>query len=201
MTYAQRFLSFSLMSAMVLVLAPVASASWFDVNLNDRKEVKGQIDQPNAEMKMRSRSGIKLNGKAIDAETQAKINIALEAKAALKACHEQNVNDDAAAKICAQAVAEKYGFTLPEHAPEIRKNNGVRAQVGEQIKVKITEKCGERQNTTEWRQCAKDARGDVQVEWKQSHPGIMKRLSSWMRHHFSKSVKVGAGVNAEVDDE
>ncbi len=71
-------------------------------------------------------------------------------------------------------------------------NNGVRARLGHKFKSKIEVKCGERKDTEEWRMCAKNAKSEVKVEWKENHPKIFRPLP---RRH------IDAGISAELKAE
>lgn len=91
-----------------------------------------------------------------------------EARDELEDCREENEGDREAGKACADAVFEKYGIEKPDMPMGGRP--GMR--MGHEFRAQIEETCGEREDTDEWKECAKEARGDVREDFRENHPGM-----------------------------
>lgn len=185
MTLSQRTLSLSLLGAMALTLAPLASAQGFGMNSGARG--RGHMGFGDAD---------------IDADTRAEI------RAELKACHDEHEGDHDAMKACADAVFEEYGIERPERPepedrPEIPeeardeleecreehegdfeamkecadavfeeynlRGPGHGVKMGHRFRSAIVEACGEREDSEEWRSCAQDQRSSVREDHPRAH--------------------------------
>lgn len=105
-------------------------------------------------------------GGDIDQETRSEI------RAELETCKENNESDREAMKACADAVFENYGIERPErpHRPGKR--------IGHRFRSHIEEACGERENTDEWKECARNARGGVREERQEHRANLREQLST-----------------------
>ncbi len=166
MNTAQRFFPLSILGVMALALAPLASANGIGFGASMRGHLRDALAN-------------------VDSETRVEI------KAAFEACREKNADyQEAVMYTCAEAVALQYGFTLPEHGQG--KIKGIRARIGHKFRSSIEETCGEREDTEEWRTCAKNTRGEVRSDLKENHPRMFKR----MRRHSGS--RVSTELRAEL---
>ncbi len=187
---SQRFLSLSMLGVMALALAPLASAQGLGQDLSDeeRQAIRAELEEcrDNNEDHEDKRAcaeavfekfgiekpehgprGPRGEGEGFGAD------IPEEAREALKACHENNEEHEDK-RTCAEAVAEQYDFELPEHGPR-----GRGRKIGHMFRSNIDEACGEREDTDEWKECARESRRGSMGELREDHPraarGFMMR--------------------------
>lgn len=164
---------------MALAIAPLASAQGFGMsggfhgrghmNIGD-PEIRAELEACKEEHQG-DREAMKACADAVfeshglehpeRPEHEDRPEISEEAHAELEACRDNNEGDHEAAKACADAVFAKYGIEKPD-MPMHGMHRGRR--MGHQFRSNIKETCGERENTDEWKACAKEARGSAREE-------------------------------------
>jgi hypothetical protein len=203
MTLTHRFVSLSMLGAMALIAAPLAGAQGFGADLTDeqRQEIRASLEgcrEDNSDQEDRKACADAVFSNAgIDAPERGPRNrnqgrrgnregnenrepreeLPEGAHEALKACHEDNAEHEEK-KACAEEVSDQYDFELPEKGPKM--NNG--RKVGQAFRSNITETCGERENTDEWKACAKESRTGSIQEMREEHPRATRRFT--MRRRF-----------------
>lgn len=196
MTLTHRFVSASMLGAMALASAPFVGAQGFGQNLTDdqRQEIRADLEacrdnnEDRADRKACADAIFESNGinrpergprgdRGDHGDREDRPALPEGAKEALMACHEDNT-DHEDMKACAEVVAEELGFTLPEMGPKMNKGR----KMGHEFRLSITESCGERANTNEWKECAKESRKGVVQEMREEHPRGMHKFM--MRRRF-----------------
>lgn len=99
-----------------------------------------------------------------------------EIRTELQACRDNNESHEDR-KACARAVAEQYNFELPA-----RRGRKIGKKIGHTFRSSITETCGERENSDEWKACAKETRKGTLQELREQHPRATRRFA--MRRRF-----------------
>lgn len=125
----------------------------------------------------------------LDADSRAEIRTELEA------CRDNNdAHEDR--KACVEAVFSANGITTPQH-------RGRGQKMGHKFRSNISETCGERDNTDEWRECAKEARGTLREQFQEKRPRALNRFQNRRRHGgIGASANLRAELRAclEIDD-
>lgn len=190
MTLTHRFVSVSMLGAIALASAPFVGAQGFGQDLTDdqRQEIRTELEacrdnnEDRADRKacadaIFENNGINRPERGPRGDHEDRPALPEGAKEALMACHEDNT-DHEGMKACAEAVAEELGFTLPEMGPRMDKGR----KMGHEFRSNITEACGERANTDEWKECAKESRTGVVQEMREEHPRATNKFM--MRRRF-----------------
>ena len=189
MTLTHRFVSLTMLGAMALVNIPLSGAQ--------------ETDRPSPELRREIHEAIRAcRALETDSETQEcisalrkrfqnafpgrntvkrkiadRLNIPEDARTALKACHEDNLEHEDK-QACAKDIAAQYDFELPEHRSRMKNAQ----KIGHTFRSSIRETCGERENTDDWRECAKEARTGTFQELREDHPKATRRFT--MRRRF-----------------
>lgn len=100
-----------------------------------------------------------------------------EIHAELEACRDNNESHEDR-KACAEAVFSNAGIERPERGPRINKGR----KIGHKFHSSIEESCGERENTEQWRECAKGTRKDTLGTMREEHPRAARGFA--MRRRF-----------------
>lgn len=197
MTTAHRFVSLSLLGGMALTLAPLASAQGFgggagfrghvrfggaDLDVEARTEVRAELETCREENDG-DKEGMKACAEAVfetygiekpeRPERQDRPEIPEEARTELEDCREENDGDKEGMKACAEAVAETYGFDLP---PQNGRGRGMK--IGHRFRSSIEESCGEREDTDEWKECARDARSGAREDVQERRMNFRDQLQT-----------------------
>lgn len=140
MTTAQRFLSLSMLTAMAIIAAPLASAHGFGQGLNDdqrdalRTELQSCRDANDTKEDRQACAQAVFSNNGIDAPARGPrgnnkrgermgADLPDGAREALKTCHDENDNPEDM-KACAQEIANQYDFELPEMGHRMRGRRG-----------------------------------------------------------------------------
>lgn len=191
MTTAQRFLSLSFLAAVAILFAPLVSAQgpFADLAEEDRTAIRAELDtcrKTHDDREARKTCADTVFEK-YDVERPerhgrrgprgVRQDIPEEAREALQNCREQHEGNKEDMKACAQPIFEEYDIDPPHH-----RGNG--KKVGHAFRSKIQEQCGERENTEEWRACAKEARGTLKEQFQEQRPQAFARFQN-RRNRFS----------------
>ncbi len=177
MTTAQRLLPLSLMGGLTLTLAPLAGAQgpFGDLSNEDRQNMRASLEACRddnediddkktcaqaifAEYGVQKPEGHGRRGQRRGQQDGQKHDIPEDVREDLKACREDNSGDHEAAKACAEEVFSENGLEMPKH-------RGRGQKMGHKFRSNIVEECGEREQTEQWRECAKEARGTIRGEF------------------------------------
>ncbi len=215
MTTAQRLLSLSLMGGLTLAIAPLAGAQgpFVDLDDDDRQAVRTALEacrNDNEEQEDRkscaeavfSQYGIEKpeghgrRGRGRNQRHGQKQDIPEEIREELKLCREDNQGDHEAAKACAKEVFSSNDIEMPKH-------RGRGQKIGHKFRSNIVETCGERENSDEWRECAKEARGTIRSDFKENHPRKFKQFQNRRRRggiHTSTNLRTELRACLEIED-
>jgi len=104
-------------------------------------------------------------------------------RAQLEACRDENEEREDK-KACADAVFEDHDIERPERHG--RRGRG--QKVGHKFRSNINDTCGERENTEQWRACAKESRGEVRPHFRRQRGGI--RASTDLRAELRACLEI-----------
>lgn len=190
MTTAQRFLSLSFLGATALLIAPLASAQgpFADLTDDQRSAIRSDLEEckdlhgDDHEARRTCADGVFASHGVERPERHGRRgnrgprqDIPEDVREQLKACREDNEGDREAAKACAMPIFEANDIEPPHH--------GRGKKIGKKFRSQITETCGERENTDEWRECAKDARGTLKTQFQEEHPKAFNRFTNRRSRH------------------
>lgn len=175
------------MGGMALALIPIASAQGLgnaDIDTQTRAEIRAQLEScktNNAD----NREAMKTCADAVFADNgiarpqrPEHQDIPEEARAELEACHESNTDDKTTMKACADAVFTSYGIEKPAN-PMMMKGKGRGIKMGHRFHTNINDTCGQRDDTDEWKACAKEQRANVREtmhDRKEARGGLFSSL-------------------------
>ena len=94
-----------------------------------------------------------------------------EIRSELEACKANNEEHEDR-KACRDEVFTSRGLDVPEH----RGRRG--RKLGRKFRSQIVEACGEREQTDEWRECAKEARSGLREQFQENHPQAFERFQN-----------------------